>query len=121
LLSGVAMVAACAGPAAAQDGAGLYEPFPEPPRSDASRDFLAGLSRPGPAVARDLSDAQLRRGFRVSGRNLPAGAALPARAAVGPADRAYPGGHPEAVGWTAALGLAVVALAVPAFVRSTRA
>ncbi|MGH2847951.1 MAG: hypothetical protein ACRDL0_18370, partial [Thermoleophilaceae bacterium] len=66
LLSGLALCAACAEPAAAQDGAGLYEPFPEAAEAAPSLGFVGGLPAPGPALARDLTVAQLARGVRVS-------------------------------------------------------
>jgi hypothetical protein len=123
LVSGVAVLATCAGagPALAQDGAGLYEPFPEAPGSDVSRDFLTGLPAPGPDLARELSEAELGRGVRVTGPDLQAGAALPARVEPGPARRAYPSDDPVALGWIAALGLAAAALAAPALLRLARA
>jgi len=121
LLGGVAVFAICAGPALAQDGAGLYEPFPEAPGSDVSRDFLTGLPAPGPDLARQLSEAELRRGVRVTGADLPAGAALPAQAVPGPVHRAYPSDDPVVLGWIAALGLAAAALAAPALLRLARA
>ena len=119
LLSGVALFAACAGSAAAQGGAGLYEPFPEAPRTGASRDYLKGLSRPGPALARDLTGAQLERGVRMTAAEVGA-AALPARAAVGPASRANPGGTAPGAGWLAALGLIAAAIAAPVLLRRVR-
>ena len=121
MLSGVAVFAICAGPALAQDGAGLYEPFPEAPGSDVSRDFLTGVPAPGPDLARHLSEAELKRGVRVTSPDLPAGAALPARVEPGPASRAYPSDDPAALGWIAALGLAAAALAAPALLRVARA
>jgi hypothetical protein len=123
LLSGVAVFATCAGagPALAQDGAGLYEPFPEAPGSDVSRDFLTGLPAPGRDLARRLSEAELRRGVRVTSADLPADAALPARVAPGPARRAYPSDDPVALGWIAGLALAAATLAAPALVRLARA
>ena len=121
MLGGVAVFAICAGPALAQDGAGLYEPFPEAPGSDVSRDFLTGLPAPGPDFARELSEAELGRGVRVTSPDLQAGAALPARVEPGPARRAYPSDDPVALGWVAALGLAAAALAVPALLRLARA
>jgi hypothetical protein len=121
LLSGVAVFAICAGPAVAQDGAGLYEPFPEAPGSDVSRDFLTGLPAPGPGLARQLSEAELGRGVRVASPDFPAGAALPARVESGPVSRAYPSDDPAVLGWIAALGLAAAALAAPALLRLARA
>jgi hypothetical protein len=121
LLSGVAVFAICAGPALAQDGAGLYEPFPEAPGSDVSRDFMTRLPAPGPDLARQLSEAELGRGVRLTGPDLPAGAALPARVDSGPASRAYPSGDPAPLGWIAALALAAAALAAPALLRLARA
>jgi hypothetical protein len=119
-LSGVAVFAICAGPALAQNGAGLYEPFPEAPGGDVSRDFLDGLPPPGPDLARRLGQAELKRGVRVTGAGVPPGAALPADAGAGPLSRASPGGGPSALGWIAAAGLLAAALAAPALVRLTR-
>jgi hypothetical protein len=121
MLSGVAVFAICAGPALAQNGAGLYEPFPEAPGSDVSRDFLDGLPPPGADLAHRVGEAELKRGVRVTGGDLPAGAALPADAGAGPFSRARPDGGPGALGWFAALGLVAAALAAPALVRLARA
>jgi hypothetical protein len=123
LLSGVAVFATCAGagPALAQDAAGLYEPFPEAPGSDVSRDFLTRLPAPGPELARQLSEAELGGGVRLTSADLHTGAALPARVAPGPASRAYPSDDPVALGWIGALGLAAAALAAPALLRLARA
>jgi hypothetical protein len=117
LLSGVAVFAICAGPALAQDGGGLYEPFPEAPGDEVSRAFLEGLLPPGSALARDLGDERLDGGVRVTRAELPAGAPLPADGTAGPANRAEAGGDPAALGWIAALALVAVALAAPALVR----
>jgi hypothetical protein len=117
LLSGVAVLAICAGPAFAQDGAGLYEPFPEAPGADVSRDFLKDLLPPGAALARDLGDERLERGVRLTGAELPAGAPLPAGSTGGPRKRAGAGGEPAALGWIAALALVAAALAAPALLR----
>jgi hypothetical protein len=121
MLSGVAVFAICAGPALAQNGAGLYEPFPDAPGSDVSRDFLDGLPAPGPDLARRLGQAELKRGIRVTGADLPAGAALPADGDAGPLSRARQGGGPGELGWIAALGLVAAALAAPALLRLARA
>jgi hypothetical protein len=121
MVSGVAAFAICAGPALAQDGAGLYEPFPEAPGSDVSRHFLDGLLRPGPDLARRLGEAELKRGVRVTRADLAAGAPLPAHAGAGPLTRARPGGGPGGLGWIAAVGLVAAAIAVPTLLRLARA
>jgi hypothetical protein len=110
---------AFAGPASAQDGAGLYEPFPEPAGPEVSRDYVGDLPAPGPDLAAELTSDQLERGARVPGADLPAGFALPAAAADGAAERAAPGdaiGSPA--GWIGAAAL--VALAGVATVRLAR-
>jgi hypothetical protein len=111
LLLGVLSVwMACAGPASAQDGAGLYEPFPEPAGPEVSRDFVRELPAPGRTLAADLTADELERGVRVSGADLPAGFALPAGEAAGAAERAAPG---EAIGgafgWLGAAALVALA------------
>jgi hypothetical protein len=102
------VLAACAlpaAPAAAQDGAGLYEPFPEPAGPDVVRDFVGDLPAPGPRLATNLSSEELERGVRVPS----AGLSLPA-ASADVADRADPGdGLGGAAGWLGAA--AAVALA----------
>jgi hypothetical protein len=114
--SGVAVFAACAAPAAAQDGAGLYEPFPEPAAPSVSRDFVEKLQQPGPRLASSLTPAQLDRGARVSQADLPAGEALPATAAAGPSGRAEPGAFlGSAAGW-----LGVAALLAAATIGTRR-
>ena len=103
---------ACAGQASAQDGAGLYEPFPEPAAPEVSRDFVRELPAPGQTLAAELTADELERGVRVSGDGLPAGLALPATEASGSGDRAAPGeaiGSP--IGWLAAAALVALACA----------
>jgi hypothetical protein len=110
---------ACAGPASAQDGAGLYEPFPEPAGPEVSRDYVGELPAPGRTLAAELTADQLERGVRVSGEDLPAGFALPATTAPGTGERAAPGdalGGPA--GWIGAAALvAVAALAASRLAR----
>jgi hypothetical protein len=113
VLGVLAVWMACSGPASAQDGAGLYEPFPEPAAPEVSRDFVRELPAPGRALAAELTADELERGIRVPGEDLPAGLALPANASSGAGERAAPGdaiGSPA--GWLAAaalIGLACVA------------
>ena len=110
LLSGVALFVACAGSAAAQGGAGLYEPFPQPADPAVSRDFVRELRPPGARLAADLSSAQLERGTRVGSQDLPGGLALPAAVAQAPSERAEPGAFlGSAGGWLGAAGLLVLA------------
>jgi hypothetical protein len=90
-LAGTFLWAACAGPAAAQDGAGLYEPFPEPAGPEVSRDYVRTLPGPGPSLAARLALADIERGIRVPADELPAGLALPATAAGDAGERAEPG------------------------------
>jgi hypothetical protein len=71
LLAGLALWAVCAESAAAQGGAGLYEPFPEPTDPKASRDFIEALPPPGPELARILGATELERGVRVPAAQLP--------------------------------------------------
>jgi hypothetical protein len=97
------------GSAAAQDGAGLYEPFPDPAGPAVSRDFVGALPAPGRALAAEISLGRLERGVRVSAADLPAGFALPA-AAAGPQQRAEPGaGLGSASGWLGAAALVALA------------
>jgi hypothetical protein len=104
---------ACAGPASAQDGAGLYEPFPEPAGPEVSRDYVRELPAPGRMLAAELSADELERGVRVADEDLPAGFALPSTAAAGAGERAAPGealGGPAGwLGAAALVGLAGVA------------
>ena len=98
------------GSAAAQDGAGLYEPFPEPAGPAVSRDFVGALPAPGRALAAEISLGQLERGVRVSAADLPAGFALPTAAADGPQQRAEPGAElGSAAGWLGAAALVALA------------
>ena len=87
LLSGVAVYVACVGSAAAQGGAGLYEPFPQPADPSVSRAFVGELRAPGPRLANELSAAELERGTRVRSEDLPAGLVAPRRRGPG-AERA---------------------------------
>ena len=110
VLSGVALYVACAGSAAAQGGAGLYEPFPEPADPSVSRDFVRELRPPGPRLAADLSPAELERGTRVRSEDLPGGLALPAVVAQAPSERAEPGAFfGSAGGWVGAVALLALA------------
>jgi hypothetical protein len=111
-MSGVALYAACAGSAVAQDGAGLYEPFPEPGGPSVSRDFIRELRPPGSGLASELSRADLDRGTRVRANDLPGGMALPAVVAQSPSERAEPGAFlGSAPGWLGAAGLLALAAA----------
>jgi hypothetical protein len=106
LLCVLAVGAAPVASAAAQDGAGLYEPFPSPAGPEVARDFIGELPAPGRRLAANLSSDELERGVRVPS----AGVSLPA-ASGDVAERANPpgGGAGSAAGW---LGVAaVVALA----------
>jgi hypothetical protein len=85
------LLAAGAGPAAAQDGAGLYEPFPEPAGPEVSREYVETLPGPGRSLAARLALTDIERGIRVPADELPAGIALPASAAGDPGERAEPG------------------------------
>ena len=109
MLAGVALWAACSGQAAAQDGAGLYEPFPEPAGPEVARDFVGALPAPGRELAADLGAAELERGFRVAAADLPAGFALPDSAMTGAGERAEPGSSlGSALGWAGAAALVVL-------------
>jgi hypothetical protein len=105
LLCVLAVGAAPVAPTAAQDGAGLYEPFPSPAGPEVARDFIGELPAPGRRLAANLSSDELERGVRVRS----AGVTLPA-ASGEVAERADPGGGlGSAAGW---LGVAlIVALA----------
>lgn len=106
LFAGLVLWASCAGSAAAQDGAGLYEPFPEPAGPAAARDFMGELPSPGRSLAAELGAAELERGVRVSANDLPAGFALPAVPGTGPGERAEPQGSlGSAAGWIGAATL----------------
>jgi hypothetical protein len=112
LLSGLAVCAASAGPAAAQDGAGLYEPFPDAGDAVLSLGFVGGLRAPGPALARNLTATQLARGVRVPASRLPDDAALPVRAAAGVRERAEPAGaSSSSFAWIAAFGFLAAGIA----------
>jgi hypothetical protein len=119
LLGVLAASATFAAPAAAQDGAGLYEPFPEPAGPEVSRDFIRALPAPGRALAAELTVDQLERGFRVRAGDLPAGFALPAAAPASTGERADPAaGVGTTAGW---IGVAaVVALVGVGAVRLAR-
>jgi hypothetical protein len=111
LLAVLAVSAAPVAPAAAQDGAGLYEPFPEPAGPEVVRDFVGELPAPGPRLAANLSSDDLERGVRVPS----AAFSLPS-ASGDVAERADPGDGPGgALGWLGAA--AVVALAAVGAVR----
>jgi hypothetical protein len=106
VLAGLGLWAASAGPAAAQDGAGLYEPFPEPAGPEVSLDFVGALPAPGRALAADLGAADIERGVRVRAGDLPAGFALPAAAAADAGERAEPGSALGSTpGWIGAAAL----------------
>jgi hypothetical protein len=119
LLAGLFLWAACAGPAAAQGGAGLYEPFPEPAGPEVSRDYVEELPGPGRSLAARLALADIERGIRVPAEELPAGLALPATADAGAAERAEPG---SALGTTLSWigATALVALLCAAALRLAR-
>jgi hypothetical protein len=100
------VLAACAlpvAPAAAQDGAGLYEPFPEPAGPDVVREFIGELPAPGPRLATTLSTDELERGVSVPGAAVP----VPSAQVAGRADPG--GGLGTPLGWLACA--AVVGLA----------
>jgi hypothetical protein len=119
LLGVLTVWAACAGPAAAQDGAGLYEPFAELANPEISRDFVRGLPAPGRSLAAQLTVDELERGVRVRAADLPGGFALPRATAVATRERAEPGGAlGTATGWIAAGG--VVALVSAGALRLAR-
>jgi hypothetical protein len=105
LLCVLAVGTAPVAPAAAQDGAGLYEPFPSPAGPEVARDFIGELPAPGRRLEANLSTGELERGVRVRS----GGVTLPA-ASGEVAQRADPGGGlGSAAGW---LGVAfIVALA----------
>jgi hypothetical protein len=110
LLSGVAVYVACVGSAAAQGGAGLYEPFPKPADPSVAREFVGELRPPGARLAADLSAPELERGTRVPSRDLAAGLALPAVVAQAPSGRAEPGAFlGSAGGWLGAAALLALA------------
>jgi hypothetical protein len=110
LLSGVAVYVACVGSAAAQGGAGLYEPFPQPADPAVARGFVGELRAPGSRLANELSSAELERGTRVRSGDLPAGLPLPAAVAQAPSGRAEPGAFlGSAAGWLGAAGLLALA------------
>jgi hypothetical protein len=110
LLSGVAVYVACVGSAAAQGGAGLYEPFPQPADPSVSRDFVGELRAPGSRLANELSIVELERGTRVRSEDLPAGLVLPAVVAQAPSERAEPGAFlGSAGGWLGAAALLALA------------
>jgi hypothetical protein len=109
-LSGIVLYLACTGAAAAQDGAGLYEPFARPADPGVSREFLRGLHAPGPRIASRLSAAGLERGTRVRAGDLPGGVGLPAAASLAPGERAEPGAFlGSAAGWLGAASLLALA------------
>jgi len=106
LVSGVALFLLCSGPALAQGGAGLYEPFPEPSAPSVSRSYIEKLAPPGPRLAQSLSADQLARGARVPASDLRHAPPLPAATAPGPTDRAEPGDFAgSAAGWLAVAAL----------------
>jgi hypothetical protein len=110
LLGVLSVWMACAGQASAQDGAGLYEPFPEPAGPEVSRDYVGALPAPGRELAADLTAGQLERGVRVAAADLPAGFALPAAADDEAGERAAPGNSlGSAAGWLGAAALVGVA------------
>lgn len=106
LVSGVALFLLCSGPALAQGGAGLYEPFPEPAAPSVSRDFIGELRPPGPRLGSGLSPGELERGVRVPASDLRGSEPLPAAVDLAPAGRAKPGAFfGSAAGW---LGVAAL-------------
>jgi hypothetical protein len=108
----MAFFVACTGSAAAQDGAGLYEPFPQPAPLSVSRDYIEELRPPGPMLASSLTPAQLERGVRVRRPDLPGGEALPVAIDPAPSHRAEPGAFlGSAAGWLGVAALLTVAIA----------
>ena len=109
-LSGVALFVACTGSAAAQGGAGLYEPFPRAADPAVAREFVGELRAPGARLASDLSSADLERGTRVRSDDLPSGLALSAAVAQAPSQRAEPGAFlGSAAGWVGVAALLALA------------
>jgi hypothetical protein len=98
LVGTLAMVGA---PSAEAQGGGLYGPFPEPARHEASRGFYGDL------IPTSVSAAALRRGV-VLPQGRPLAAAGPANLAA--SRRAGVAGHPDAgTGWVIGAVLAAVA------------
>lgn len=83
VVAALAATLACAAPASAQDGGGLYEPFPEPAARERALRFAARLG-----VA--ATEADLRRGRFLPGSTRAALALAPAPPA-GPSARAGEG------------------------------
>lgn len=99
LVGTLAMVGAPS--AAAQGGNGLYGPFPEPARPEASRGFYGDL------IPTSVSAAALRRGV-VLPQGRPLAAAGPGNLAA--SRRAGVAGHPDAgTGWMIGAVLAAAA------------
>ncbi len=109
--SGVALLLACTGPAAAQNGAGLYEPFPQPAGPSVSRDYIEELRPPGPRLASDaLAPPSSSAASACPGPDLPGGEPLPAAVDPAPSGRAEPGAFlGSAVGWLGVAALLVLA------------
>jgi hypothetical protein len=98
LVGTLAMVGA---PSAAAQGGGLYGPFPEPARPEASRGFYGDL------IPTSVSAAALRRGV-VLPQGRPLAAAGPGNLAA--SRRAGVAGHPDAgTGWVIGAVLAAAA------------
>jgi hypothetical protein len=93
---------ALAAPATAQDGGGLYEPFPEPASTGQVRDFLGQLPG-GQSLQGRVTNRELERGVFPSG-------ALPATNGAGDASRrAAVSPSPGFLeGWLPALAVLVV-------------
>jgi hypothetical protein len=105
LLCVLAVGTAPVAPAAAQDGAGLYEPFPSPAGPEVARDFIGELPAPGRRLAANLSTDELERGVRVRS----AGVTLP-EASGEVVQRADPdGGLGSAAGWLGAASIVALA------------
>jgi hypothetical protein len=66
-VAGLVTCAVVAGPAAAQGGGGLYEPFPEPAPPESVRAFLLDAPGGGPKLALKLKDRELEKGVFVRG------------------------------------------------------
>jgi hypothetical protein len=108
----VALFVACTGSAAAQNGAGLYEPFPQPAAPSVSRDFIEQLRPPGPRLASSLTPGELERGARVPRSAIPGGEALPAVVDPAPSGRADPGRFAASMaGWLGVVALLALGVA----------
>jgi hypothetical protein len=110
--AGLVGCAVVAGPAAAQGGGGLYEPFPEPAPPESVRAFLLDVPGGGSRLALRLKDRDLEHGVFVrGGRRSPRQAVR----AAGPSARAGRGLHEGLLDgwmWVLAGGLAATAALV---------